>query len=513
MASLCSQCGAPTKAPAVAAEIESLPRHSILMNTNEHPENHEFVYVHGIVSKTDERLEYLEDEISRLQERLKVLSEERTSLHEYRRKNARVLSCLRRMPPEILCLIFSWTLPSSDDLACWSFRSQVRNSPWTLTWVSRRWREIALSAPSLWSLVHVGGGQISRYRSRSLMIQTQVQRARALQIHFNGHDTEDPTPQLNLFKLLSKHSARWEELSLSLTWALLPRVEALRDNLPALQRLRLGWYNDSSYSMDATLDCFQTASSLTDVSLSSAFLAGVWFSPQNHITRYDFDIHRDNHRELLDSMPHLIEARVKACSGTQIHFYDAALMRELKRLYIELPESLDYFEAPALEELAIRAHEGNGRTHQCISDFVKRSSCSIRKLCIKGQIRPEEAVHILLECPSITELIFLDGKNFDRYFAMLLSEDTTVAPQLRAIHFGFCVGEIDYELYLQMLESRRNAPECALRSATLLSPSYSPKIAASSSKFDALREGGFQFSLVSGAAARGQRESWLYGSL
>ncbi|KAJ6580700.1 hypothetical protein B0H19DRAFT_483800, partial [Mycena capillaripes] len=56
------------------------------------------------------------------------------------------------MPPEVLGEIFSWTLPSVDE--CLE-REQfpMTDSPWLLTHIDRCWRAVAVSTPSLWSLV------------------------------------------------------------------------------------------------------------------------------------------------------------------------------------------------------------------------------------------------------------------------------------------------------------------------------------------------------------------------
>ncbi|KAJ7483482.1 hypothetical protein FB451DRAFT_991164, partial [Mycena latifolia] len=62
------------------------------------------------------------------------------------------LSPLRRMPPELLGEIFSWTLPSVQE-ALGRRRFQDKHSPWVFTQVCHRWRAVALSTPSLWSQI------------------------------------------------------------------------------------------------------------------------------------------------------------------------------------------------------------------------------------------------------------------------------------------------------------------------------------------------------------------------
>ncbi|KAJ7663886.1 hypothetical protein DFH06DRAFT_986571 [Mycena polygramma] len=61
--------------------------------------------------KRTPRLAIIDEEIAKLRETLKQLEEDRASLLSYKV----ILSPLRRMPPEVLGQIFSWTLPSVDD--------------------------------------------------------------------------------------------------------------------------------------------------------------------------------------------------------------------------------------------------------------------------------------------------------------------------------------------------------------------------------------------------------------
>ncbi|KAJ7041914.1 hypothetical protein C8F04DRAFT_888988, partial [Mycena alexandri] len=56
---------------------------------------------------------------------------------------------LRRIPPEIIAEIFSWTMPTLRE-AVDRQRCSVMDSPWVLTHVSRRWRAVAISSPALW---------------------------------------------------------------------------------------------------------------------------------------------------------------------------------------------------------------------------------------------------------------------------------------------------------------------------------------------------------------------------
>ncbi|KAJ7879186.1 hypothetical protein B0H14DRAFT_2160977, partial [Mycena olivaceomarginata] len=59
-------------------------------------------------------------------------------------KHEGALSPLRRMPVEIISLIFKFAAPFPSDFM------NVEEGPWVLSAVCSLWRTIALSQPSLW---------------------------------------------------------------------------------------------------------------------------------------------------------------------------------------------------------------------------------------------------------------------------------------------------------------------------------------------------------------------------
>ncbi|KAJ7137948.1 hypothetical protein C8R44DRAFT_661084, partial [Mycena epipterygia] len=97
------------------------------------------------------------------------------------------------MPSEVLGEIFSWTLPSINALS--------------------RWRAVALSTPSLWSLLVITFATGSPPLST---VTTQIQRAHSLNLRFCGDQDSESGPQIELFRCLAEHSTRWQELSIGL---------------------------------------------------------------------------------------------------------------------------------------------------------------------------------------------------------------------------------------------------------------------------------------------------------
>ncbi|KAJ6580756.1 hypothetical protein B0H19DRAFT_982308, partial [Mycena capillaripes] len=166
----CSGCGAPTTSLAVEKPfgmsdaspgpahlgLTAAPgtRHHRLLNTNEAPEDAEIPFIQSVIWNTDSPLAHLDAEILKLQEKLMQLEEERTSLSGYIARNKAILSPIRRIPPEVLGEVFSWTLPSITD-ALSRGRFDMEASPWVLTQICSRWRAISLSTSSLWSCITI----------------------------------------------------------------------------------------------------------------------------------------------------------------------------------------------------------------------------------------------------------------------------------------------------------------------------------------------------------------------
>ncbi|KAJ7605298.1 hypothetical protein FB45DRAFT_1042430 [Roridomyces roridus] len=194
----------------------------------------------------------------------------------------------KRMPPEILADIFSWTLPPMNELR--GDVSDLETSPWVLTQVCSRWRDISLSTPSLWcNIAAVYGGKRGEFPDpRPEMVQTQVERSGAqnLMIQFHASESHDPAEQVALFQVLASHSARWEQISIQVAAALVPHLAQLRGRVPAIQRIWLQWDTKDSEIGADSIDCFEIAPSLLDMGtfIESQYIPIVF--PADQLTAY-----------------------------------------------------------------------------------------------------------------------------------------------------------------------------------------------------------------------------------
>ncbi|KAJ6467991.1 hypothetical protein C8R47DRAFT_810654 [Mycena vitilis] len=123
-------CGAPEPSDSKGglSDFQTAPGtlHYTLLYSNEAPPGSDVVIVKSAISKIDERLAELDGEIPRLQERMRELQNEWASLSHDRDRNHAVLSPVRRIPPEVLGEILSWT----------GRKMRMKGGPWLFTHVS-----------------------------------------------------------------------------------------------------------------------------------------------------------------------------------------------------------------------------------------------------------------------------------------------------------------------------------------------------------------------------------------
>ncbi|KAK7024981.1 F-box domain-containing protein [Favolaschia claudopus] len=480
--SKCSACGgvitvlSNDSAPSTGGiEPEPGTVHHRLLNSNNPPATDtETAIVQDVLSKLDHDLAILDDELSTLQARIESSRARRTSLLDYRIRLRSITSPLRRMPTELLQDIFSWSLPSVDNRGV-----QLRQSPWLLTHVCSHWRAVSLSMPSLWSLVRLNYtiGDAQRPRSR-LLIELQLQRAQRLKIHFYGESSGFPQAQLAVFRMLMKHSTRWEELSLGLTRDIVPLLNDISGRTPCLQKLWLQWTTREDQTDMHSIHCFQNAPALREVGIFHEF---------NFLTRYESDGFLKEHIRMLKLAPNLVEACL------DIAFEEAATsaldvvnqvvdMLHLRRLNVSNPKFLPRLRAPALEALSLEISEDYNQDRDpvlpLLFSLLDRSSCSLRQFRSRG-LAAAQFRAILQEVPSITEISFTSpsAAEINALVASLHvpnghgTDSKPMAPQLRMIDFASEIENhpfMNYLAFLEMLQSRWAMETTALEAAALL---------------------------------------------
>ncbi|KAF7343730.1 ABC protein [Mycena sanguinolenta] len=441
-------------------------------------------------------------EIAQLKDQLSQLEEERAALEKHHVQHSTILSSMRRVPAEILGEIFFWSCSLYSEL-------DMKDSPWVLTHVSRRWRAVAIAKSWLWSRIH-----LDFFFAKKIFVGYGVRRPNS-------------RPQVNMLQLLLQHSSIWEDFYIRLTADLVTPMAACRGRLPLLQRVSLQGDGQEDQMGIESLDFFTSAPSLTDITVrwEHRFLP-ILLPAHRQLTRYDVTAPWTIHYELLKSLPNLHEVCIFRRFDHSVPWPAAREpihLGHLRSMYLTDIQCLDYLRAPVLQNIAFAIPESID-ARRFLEPFITRSSCVLRRLCIVGLPDTQCAEEVLKQYPSITQfaLWIVDRKHDikterDLLTAFLtrltVSTSTRILPHISKLGFA-CqhANTIPYPLYVNMLDSRWSAPDCALKAAEILittadaDPESDPESLA---KMETLRQVGMQVSFLLGNIARVRADEWV----
>ncbi|KAK7001462.1 hypothetical protein R3P38DRAFT_2649592, partial [Favolaschia claudopus] len=113
-----------------------------------------------------------EEEFARLDTLIRDLVAKRDRIKRYLDAHKALISCLRRLPPELLQKIFVDCLPTTHNAVM-----SVAAAPLLLGHICSHWRAVAFSTPRLWDSLHVSAEFVSRDLVKSAAIVDWLTRA------------------------------------------------------------------------------------------------------------------------------------------------------------------------------------------------------------------------------------------------------------------------------------------------------------------------------------------------
>ncbi|KAK0429844.1 hypothetical protein EV421DRAFT_2091611 [Armillaria borealis] len=123
-----------------------------LLRTNAPPTVLERKILEATLSETPDRIAELDSLIHSTTSLLDYLTKDRSQAIANQANAKKILTPSRRLPPEILIAIFT---------CCRALHGRrgppldPRAVPWSLTHVCRKWREVAIATPEIWSTIHL----------------------------------------------------------------------------------------------------------------------------------------------------------------------------------------------------------------------------------------------------------------------------------------------------------------------------------------------------------------------
>lgn len=418
-----------------------------LLGSNDPPSEIEARDIVSFIHDAQSELEEADNEILSLQKAMKLAKEKRSRIARCIAAPRAILSSIRRVPPEILILIFAWALPTKTYHVF-----DVKSVPWVLGQVCGRWRAAALSFTSLWSTF-----SLTKYPRRAslhpeylvFLLNSALSRSRhkALTFHYSPHTRRYPHNHL-FIQALVRHAPRWAHVTLTaVSEHLVPHFFPAKGNLLALQRLVLGRQSTGF------VDLFEEAPRLYDVAYQPPPPTSSAFSfPWPQLTSIAI-------QDRFNTVLSVIKICTKLeCLNYQLGFFSIwwdrngvvsprVVHNTLRMLRLDCPATLlPTVSFPSLQSLEIEglsAEEYLGP----LAIFIQTSGCSLQTLSLplfKGI--PHDLYEVLKLCSEVCSLK-LEIKDPGTAFQDLLkflsqkgehcdAEVSPVLPKLRRLHIG-----------------------------------------------------------------------------
>ncbi|KAG1725994.1 uncharacterized protein EDB91DRAFT_77805 [Suillus paluster] len=324
-------------------------------------------------------LETIMDGIKNLHQQL---VEKKEKIMESMNLHKGLVSCLWRLPTEVLSQIFGHCLPGENNSALSPSR---REAPMLLTGVCRRWREVAVDVPSLWCRLHLKVHKIDR-QLETLCYDSWLKRSRGRPLSLGLCCSENDSTKLRNF--LQPYINRLSTLSIFFNQGA-NKPEILLTNLPALQELTIGTFNHRTWSaLEPSISQLSTLRSLTITHLR--FDHAQLFSLNHicaHLTNVSIVmIQMSGILRLLRLCPNLSSLRL--CGGFDgIQPLEPFTHTKIQSLHIggafvPIDDLHNLFNALSLPNLhVLRVGGGHGTwPHEAVKAFLARSNCRLESL-------------------------------------------------------------------------------------------------------------------------------------
>ncbi|KAK0454329.1 hypothetical protein EV421DRAFT_2014005 [Armillaria borealis] len=428
------------------------------------------------------RKELLRD-VDLLEKQTSILRQKRLALDERIRGRKALLSPVRRLPAEVLVLIFHETIEfpwkrinATDDWRYFDLDRQFNaDSPWSIASVSRRWREVALSFPELWAFINIAvteelfeEGDYGYLRFINLHLSRSGSRPLSVAIYDNGDFPFDELPPSLLGSLFS-FAHRIHHLHLR-TLVVAPVDDEIQDD---------------------ELKVFDLAQELHTITTINTDLSLTFVLSWGSITRYESDYYPTEKFGLtcpesllqnLGDMENLTSCFWRcgpaSCEDALVHIEEPIACQKLQSLEIgsghlskpaAINQVIDRLHLPSLSSLQVACP-----VKGCESD-VRFSS--ITRLIGRSWLPSDDLHYIFDQTPTLEEVKLVDvGPDAitDELLATLVYRESDPKPLLPRLRSLYLRGSFTFAMcmYASMIESRWKCASqfsrvCQLKSVTL----------------------------------------------
>ncbi|KAF8191613.1 hypothetical protein K438DRAFT_1935407 [Mycena galopus ATCC 62051] len=355
------------------------------------------------MAEIDSHFERYDPEISRLQNILADFQLQRARLQWYQEYCRSVISPIRKLPPEVLGIIFLASVGPEPNVIP------------VVSQVCRHWRDLVEGTPRLWSNISIGRTRF-RFNQRymnlaSLFLDRSMNQPLSISIR-KGVDTR-------LVALLRQHAHRWGTLRLSSTdmgFYNSLGLDAPLLMLEALEILEIAT-EPKPEPMDDPIKIFQNAPKLKSVVLQSPL--EFWDLPWAQLTRLQYDVPSVAQAlQTLRLCPHLEECAFDKLNQAVEDPDRIAPIRPLHNLrFLRLAvDTISHTQSAevimttffsALRAPALVALEVIGQWSPTdFMSFVTRNQCQLAYLSLgPGYMKDGKIIDLLQALPSVKTLL------------------------------------------------------------------------------------------------------------
>ncbi|KAJ7693813.1 hypothetical protein B0H17DRAFT_1199507 [Mycena rosella] len=401
-------------------------------------------------------------------QRLALDALEQTRLDVERELHATATFPVAELPAELITEIFLWCHPMHEDtfevpsdVVC---NDRSIPSPLTLASVCRRWRDLALSTPELWSRIEFGFRDGSSASEASQRVKQWLDRAAprplTVSLHARKSQRDESSITQHLRHLIHLYSGTIQHLTL----VMLPQIahqlglESLQ--LPLLRSVCL-WHSSMNGGVPHTphpVMLFTDAPLLSKLRVSHFGATLLYYTlPWLQLTKFHGQIHT---MELFIVAPNLTEV---ICSVPYLTFTQTVITHQrLQSLILTVSQNdikpddiLCYLTLPALQSLHIS--EMDDTRYSSLYPFLSRSSPPLLSL----SIRLDDAYfYDLKECfrcvqPTLETLTMEYPSEAVRQSLYQHEQWTDGFPQLHTLKFANVQG-VNFTELLQFLYDRQD---------------------------------------------------------
>ncbi|KAK7037823.1 hypothetical protein VNI00_010784 [Paramarasmius palmivorus] len=406
--------------PTRALEVQKLLRTTVSMNGRD--------IITQYLNDAEHDIRTYEAEINQHKAAIMALESRRNNLKNMVEKYRSLLSPIHRLPQELLATIFTY--------CCQRNELVPDDAPpaIALGMVCGRWRELLLSAPSLWTSFSI---DFSEWDADSdllgRLVRIFVLRSRNLPLElWLEMSTITISPETTaIVHTLGETSPRWRFLQLSITTsrARALGLDRIRGNLPLLESLDLEvWvHNDPGFR---AFNLFNNCPSLHSVSLYCQYDVYEHFGfPWSQIRSLQFRDTDSNEALSQMSLCSNLHSAELLCIGDTPHYERHIVDNNLRDLFVMVnrPEdvsavygalTLPRLSSMRLEgtnprENAVRRSEWARWDERPLQDFMLRSSCPLTSLSLKWlKITDKQTISLLQLLPSLQSLTIEEYHQF-----------------------------------------------------------------------------------------------------